>query len=196
MIRPSVIGLVAALCFSITVQAQRPNLQIRLHAGMNVAKLSSAENPIFNGVSVGYLGGFGFRVSKNKIYGEATFNFIRSGVPIDLRRLGNGNTSSTVPIYAFELPVVVGYRFAKTAFFKWAVYTGLNTLVVTRVKPNDFDFERSGVNNPQWGIRAGSGIDFAFFTFNFNYTYNLPKLLEIEPRVNTHIMQFNVGVIF
>jgi len=180
----------------INLQAQRPNLQLRVFAGMNVFTLKSKSNPLLDGVSVGYLGGFGARITKRKLYGEMNFNFIRSGIPLELQRIGSNLPNSTINISAFEIPIVAGYKFANTAFFKWSMYTGINTIIVTRVKQNDLDFTKSDMKNPQFGLRGGSGIDFAFFTFNFHYTYGLNKLIKNENRTNNHLMEFNIGVIF
>ncbi|MCP4125164.1 MAG: PorT family protein [Bacteroidetes bacterium] len=176
--------------------AQRPNLQLRAFAGMNVITVTSKSEPSLDGVSTGYLAGFGVRITKKKLYGQLDFNFIRSGISVDLRRIGGTLPKSSVRISAFEAPLVVGYKFANTAFFKWHLFTGINTLIVTRVKENDIGLQRDDLHNAQFGLRAGSGIDFAFFTFDFHYTYGLNKLIKDSGRTNSHLLEFNIGVIF
>lgn len=188
--------LAILLCIlSFEAFAGRPNLQLRVFAGMNVFTVKSRVNPALDGVSVGYLAGFGGRITKNKLYGELNFNFIQSGIPLELR-IGGNLQKSNVRVSAFEVPVLVGYKFVNTAFFKWSMYSGINTLIVTGIRENDLDFKRSDIRNPQFGLRAGSGIDFAFFTFNFHYTYGLNKLLKDQGRTNSHLLEFNIGVIF
>ena len=184
------------ICAATDIHASRPNLQLRAFIGMNVLTLRSKSEPLLDGVSVGYLGGFGARITKRKLYGEMDFNFIRSGIPIDVRRIGGSLPVSNIRVAAFEVPIVVGYKFVKTAFFKWHMYTGINTIIITAVKENDLGFSRSDLQNPQFGWRNGSGIDFAFFTFNFHYTYGLNKLISDAGRTNTHLFEFNIGVIF
>jgi len=163
---------------------------------MNVVTVKSKSEPALDGVSVGYLAGFGTRITKRKLYGQLDFNFIRSGISVDLERIGGTLPKSSVRISAFEAPLVVGYKFVNTAFFKWHMFTGINTLIITGVKENDFGFQRSDLKNPQFGIRTGSGIDFAFFTFDFHYTYGLKKMIKDAGRTNSHLLEFNIGVIF
>lgn len=178
------------------VSAQRPNLQLRAFGGMNVFTIQSKSDPEISGVSVGYLAGFGARITKKKLYGELDLNFIRSGIPVDLRRIGGTLPASDVRVSAFEAPLLVGYKFANTPFFKWHLYTGINTLLVTGVSDNSFGLTKGDLHNPQFGLRAGSGIDFAFFTFDFHYTYGLNKLIREAGRTNSHLLEFNMGVIF
>ena len=188
--------LFIVIAFS-SVKAQRPNLQMRGFIGLNVYSAQFKNEEFFpGGVSVGYLGGFGLRVTRKKLIGGIDFSFIRSGIPIDLNGVGQGIERSTIRVSAFELPLTVGYKFVKSAFFKWNIYGGISTIIVTKVQDNDFDIRAHDLKNPQFGLRAGSGIDFAFFTFNLNYTYSLNKLVKDISRNNSHLFEFNIGVIF
>ena len=151
---------------------------------------------MLNGFSVGYMGGFGARITKHRIFGEMNFNFIRSGIPLNLPRIVGSSRKSDVRVSAFELPIVGGYKFVNKALFKWSMYAGINTLLITKVSDNQFGFEKSRLKNPQFGARFGSGVDLAFFTLNLHYTYGLNGLIKEGPRGHSHFFEFNIGVIF
>ncbi|MEZ5007408.1 MAG: outer membrane beta-barrel protein [Chitinophagales bacterium] len=188
--------LLIVIAFS-SVKAQRPNLQMRGFIGLNVYSAHFKNEAFFpGGVSVGYLGGFGLRVTRKRLMGEIDFSFIRSGIPVDLNGVGQDIERSTIRVSAFELPFIVGYKFVKTAFFKWNVNAGISTIIITKVQANDFGIKANDLKNPQFGLRAGTGIDFAFFTFDLNYTYSLNKLVKEISRNNSHLFEFNIGVIF
>lgn len=192
-----VLAILFLVMFASTVKAQRPNLQMRGFIGLNVYSAQFKNEAFFpGGVSVGYLGGFGLRVTRKRLMGGMDFCFIRSGIPVDLNGVAQGVERNTIRVSAFELPITAGYKFVTTAFFKWYLYGGINTLVVTKVQDNDFEINAGDLKNPQFGLRAGSGMDFAFFTFDLNYTYSLNKLVKEVSRNNSHLFEFNIGVIF
>lgn len=190
-----VIGILFLITSS-SAFAQRPNLQIRIHGGLNAYSIKFKQAELPGGLSIGYLGGFGLRVSRKNFVGQLDVNFIRSGIKVDLSGINPNIDRSTIRTNAFEFPLMAGYRVVDNAYFKLQLMGGISTLFFASIVENDLNLEVSQFKQPQFGLRFSPSIDFTFFSIDFSYTYGLNKLFKDLSRSNAHLFQLNVGVVF
>lgn len=204
---------VALMMLSLCLSAQRPHLQLGVHAGLNAraygikvlalfivvtdSTVSETDTIItLKGTDGGFQIGFLFRISKARKYAETGINFVRTSVPVFSTEIDSA-ASDAKTVYGVEIPFLVGYKVVSTPLFKWRLSTGLNLGIIGKVKANDQGFSRSDFTNPRVGLRAGTGIDLAMMYLDFYYTLGLTKEFKsLDIRTQSHLVQLNIGVLF
>ncbi|MEJ2594031.1 MAG: outer membrane beta-barrel protein [bacterium] len=83
-----------------------------------------------------------------------------------------------VPFHKFEIPVRVGYPIVYTPLFKWHVNGGPFLATTFLFSTNVFEFERDDMRNPQFGVLAGTGIQFMNFIIDIDYSYHITQLFK------------------
>ncbi len=208
--------LILILGFStLQVMAERPNLQLGIHFGLNArvyrlnylvatTDLSDPNNPrdtlfdqTVNGLEGGYHIGFFFRVTKKRKYAQVGVDFIRTSAPVFSNSISDTSASDDVAVFGVELPFLVGYRIVETPKFKWRLNTGLSMTILGKVNENDAGFKLKDYVNPRVGMRFGMGVDIAFFIVDFNYAIGLTReFRSISTRAQSHSFALTIGFVF
>ena len=118
-----IVILTAFMAIAATVIAQRPKLDLKAYAGVHTHLFVYKDGSGESDVLYGWQGGFGFRVTYRKIFGEIGFNFIRNETQIALPDSFMTEELIDFRINSFEMPLKFGYIPVKHAFFKWYVYS-------------------------------------------------------------------------
>lgn len=185
--------------------AQQPKLYLKVFAGVNSHTFVYKEEVNTSDHIFGWQGGFGFRVSYRKIFGEVDFHFIRSGVTVfltDSTEEENEINQFDFKLNAFELPLKVGYIPVKTAYFKLFLYSGtafrFNTKGKLKILGEEIRFKPKevGLNwfNVDWIV--GTQMDIGWLNIDIMYSLGVTNSIKSGIRTNSHEIQLNFGFLF
>jgi hypothetical protein len=180
---------------------QQPKMHIKAYAGYHDHHFVTKGVTDIEDNIRGYLLGFGFRVAKNRWYGEIDFEIARSGYILQNDSLFGDNIFE-FKFISFQLPITGGYILIKEPVFKWYVYSGpvqrFNTKGVVRVEDLEDKFKPKDVGlrgyNLDW--RFGTQFDVAMFNFDIRYTFGVTNSFDDNRRSNSHILEITAGMIF
>ena len=195
---PRTILLMSFMLFHVGLFGQRPNLQLGLIFGTNASIINQKLVELDPGVGAGFQGGFYFRVTKLKLYGEVGMNFIRQTAFLSINSLDSLIAEENgIRLFKTEFPIIIGYKPVKTPLIKWRLFSGFSPTVIGKVfDDNELGYDKKQWTNPNVSWRLGTGIDIAFFTLDFNYSVEIVKSLRRVFRTQGQLFQFNFGVIF
>lgn len=187
------------------VLAQQPKLYLKAFAGVHDHIFVYKEEVNTSDHILGWQGGFGFRVSYRKVFGEIGFHFIRSGTTVylpDSVAEENEFDQFDFKLNSFELPLKVGYIPVKTPYFKWFVYSGtsfrFNTKGKLDILEEEIKFKPKEVGlkwfNVDWIV--GTQMDIGWFNIDIMYSLGVTNSYKSGIRTNSHEIQLNFGFLF
>lgn len=183
--------------------AQQPKMYLKIYGGVHVHKyILRGESDIYKDVYGGWQGGFGFRVSWRRTFGEIGVDFIRSRETLEV----TDSTGTQIPVQlqvnSFNIPLKIGGILVKSPWFKWYIYTGLGTRINTRmiftvddvqnkVKPKDIGLKGY---NLDWIV--GTQTDLGWLNIDFYYALGITNATRTNIRTNSHELILNFGFLF
>ena len=148
--------------------------------------------------------GFYFRYGKRPYY-QVGFDWTRSqnNFIFEIKE-ADFKIEDKVPFNNFDFSFKIGYEIVQTPMFKWKTHAGPfigRSLLFTS---NEFDFDNSDFKNPQYGIIAGTGIQFTNLVIEIEYSYHISGLLKpvdvdgytVEFGSNLQLITLKVGFQF
>lgn len=186
-----------------SVLAQNPKLDLKMYGGVHGQKFIYREDIISEEYYPGWQGGFGFRVSYRKIFGEFDIEFIRSNVTVNLSdSLGTETEFFNLKLNSINIPLKVGYIPVKTPFFKWYVYGGLanriNTRAIITLEDETFKFKPGEVTLKVYNLDfiVGTQVDIGWANIDFYYGTGITNSIRSGIRTNHHQLLINLGFLF
>lgn len=198
------IVLLLILVLPALAMAQQPKLNIRLLAGINARDFVYRAEGIDPDVLAGWQLGGGLRVSKRRAFVNLDVLFVNSGLTLIPGESGDIglNDPISMELRAMELPLSAGYIPVKTPLFKWFLYGGLANRINIKGKIRylgetiKFTPNEVGVHHYNLGVRFGTQVDLAIFTFDFNYTIGVTNAYKDVIRTNSNEIQISFGLVF
>ena len=198
------IVIVLALAFPAIALAQQPKLNIRVLTGINARGFVYKTEGVEADVLAGWQLGGGLRVSKRRGFVNLDVLFVNSGLTlIPEQAPGFGlEDNITLELRAMELPISAGYIPVKTPLFKWFLYGGLANRINIKGKltyqgeTTKFKPQEAGLHAYGLGVRFGTQVDLAIFTFDFNYTIGVTNAYKDVIRTNSNEVQLSIGLVF
>lgn len=182
--------------------AQQPKMYLKLFGGTNSHEFIYRTDSIQTDILLGYQFGFGFRISRRKVFGEIDFSFTRFGATlIPIEELGLED-DITAQVNSFELPLNVGYIAFKKPVFKWYLYGGLvnrfSAKGIIKFGEEKIKFKPSEVNLPFYNldVQAGTQFDVAMLNFDIHYKIGITNALRENIRTNLHALYLSIGLVF
>ena len=182
--------------------AQQPKLNIRFLTGVNARSFVYKSEGLAPDVLAGWQLGGGLRVSKRRAFVNADVLFVNSGLTLIPEQAPGLEDDLTLELRAMEIPLSMGYIPVKTPLFKWFLYGGLANRInikakltyqgeTTKFKPQEVGLHAYGL-----GVRFGTQVDLAIFTFDFNYTIGVTNAYKDVIRTNSNEIQLSLGLVF
>jgi hypothetical protein len=150
----------------------------------------------------GYNAGFFLRYGKRP-YFQAGFDWMRTKNEVVLFGIGE-ERGTDIPFHIFDFSVKVGYEMLQLPMFKLKAHAGPFIGRSFLLSNDDFQFERTDFNNPQYGMIAGLGFQFTNLIVDLEYTIHANDLWqpieffgeEIHLRSNLQLITLKVGLMF
>lgn len=108
-----------------------------------------------------------------------------------------------IPFHSFKIPFTVGYEIIHRPVFKWRIGGGAFIGTSTILSSNAFDFSRSDILNPQFGLICESGIQLYNFLILIDYNYSLTRFFSrdantygVDMQSHLQIFALKVGMQF
>ena len=192
----------ALLLFPVAGLAQ-PKMHIMAFGGINGNRYIYRDKDVTSEFFAGWEAGIGFRLRKEKAFGELDFAYIRYGAEFPLEVESD---TLIVDSYfsAFEIPISAGYVPVATPLVKWYLYSGpVNRLnmgervrievlgVKEKLKPRDLGLP---VYHLMW--RFGTQVDVAMLNFNASWTIGVTNAVRGTIRTNHEVLRLTAGLRF
>jgi hypothetical protein len=139
---------------------------------------SDAENFISSD-GYGWNLGFFARYGKRPFY-KLGFHWTHANQNMKVNFTDNSVIEDKVPFHNFDLQAKVGYEIIQKAIFKWHINGGAFLGRALLESTNTFEIEKSDLNIPQYGIAAGTGIQYMNFIIDLDYQYHISELFKGE----------------
>jgi hypothetical protein len=122
--------------------------------------------------------GFFLRYGKRP-YFQAGFDWTRSANDFVVKVNDDYIIDEIVEFHNFDFSLKVGYNIIQTPMFKFKMHTGPFIGKSVMFSNDDKDlFSNDDFKNPQWGIIAGTGIQFTNFIVDLEYSYHFSELFK------------------
>ncbi|PIF43732.1 outer membrane protein with beta-barrel domain [Chryseobacterium sp. 52] len=174
-----------------TQAQQTPSFHIGIKGGANFTKTSSESSTLEGKYGFGYQGGIMTRMDIGRLYvqGEALFNKRKTSYD------SKDGSSPKLSWNSIDLPVVIGYKFIKTADFNVRAFAGgvysyafKNNLSASQALQEGFKkFDKFNV-----GVTGGIGIDYKNFTADLRYETGLTSISK-EFKSKPHSFTLGIG---
>lgn len=195
--------LLLSISGAITCLAQNPKLYLKAYAGIHGQQYIYREDIISKEYYPGWQGGFGFRVSYRKIFGELDVEFIRSQVTVNIPDSANNEIEFfDLKLNSMNIPIKFGYIPVKTPFFKWYVYGGfsqrINTRAIVEIADETLKFKPKEVTLRGYNVDfiLGTQMDVGWLNIDFYYGTGITNSTRSGIRTNSHQIILNLGLIF
>jgi hypothetical protein len=178
-IHKAILILLVALAAAFSTKSSHAQLfWIGANGGAHVSWFTSpgVDNAVVS-AGAGYNLGFFLRYGKKPFY-QVDIRWIRATNIILYEYEPGLIIEGEVPFHKFEIPLRVGYPIIYTPIFKWHVNGGPFLATTFLFSSNVFEFERDDMRNPQFGVMAGTGIQFMNFILDLDYSYHLTELFK------------------
>ncbi len=147
--------------------------------------------------------GFFLRYGKRP-YFQFGFDWVRSENDFVI---GDGETtffSEKLRFHNFDFSAKIGYNIIQTPMFKYKIHAGPFIGKSLMFSGKDIVFDNSDFRNPQFGIIAGTGIQFTNLIIDFEYSYHFTQLFkpvvidgeEFELGSKLQLITLKVGFMF
>ncbi len=148
------------------------------NAGVNVSWFTTPkiDNAVVSS-GVGHDIGFFLRYGKKPFY-QVDFRWVRANNTLSYEYEPGLVIEDEVPFHQFKIPIRVGYPIIYTSMFKWHVNGGPFIASTFLFSSNTFEIERDDMRNPQFGVIAGTGIQFMNFIIDVDYSYHITQLFK------------------
>jgi len=182
--------------------AQQPKLHLKFFGGINSHRFVYRTDSINSETLSGYQFGFGFRVSRRRLFGEVDFSFTRFGATVLPAEESGLENDVNARINCFELPLNIGYIPVKKPIFKWYLYGGLVNRFSVRGLINFGDeqvkFKPKDVNLPVYNLdlQIGTQFDIAWLNLDIHYKIGVTNALQEDIRTNLRGLYLSAGFIF
>ncbi len=168
--------LLVGLGFTANLQAQV--FWIGVNGGATYSWFNSpkADNLVTSG-GYGWNLGFFAKYGKRPFY-KLGFHWTRANQDMKLN-LGEGNViEDMVPFHNFDLHLKVGYEIVYKSKFKCHVNAGPFIGRTFLFSTNVFEIEEDDMQNPQYGVVGGTGIQYLNFIVDLDYQYHISELFK------------------
>lgn len=184
------------------VLAQKPKMHIKARIGGQINNYIEKRDSINTDAYGGFQGGFSFRLIHKKRMFEIGFDFVRNYIDFTLTNPNPANYQ--LQLNSFEIPLSSGYLTYKNRIFRHFLYGGF--VAKFHVKsiyyqsgtrdPLVLKPKQSELRNPHFSFRIGTQFDVYMFNFDVNYSIGLNNATKTTYRVQSHNLNFVVGILF
>jgi hypothetical protein len=188
----------------LVAHTQQPKMYIKFFAGFNISGLDYKVEDVDTDILGGAQLGGGFRIERRALMLEIDFAYIVQSLTLS-PRLNDKleiNEDVTIIMRSLDIPFLAGYSAIKTPVFGIFLYGGLSNRFSfsgwVEYKDEDVKFKpkEAQMHIYNLGVRFGTQIDLAMFTFDLSYTVGVTNSFRDQTRTNSHTVMLNFGFLF
>ena len=187
------------ILFSLGNKVQGQVFWLGVNGGATYSWFSSPKSEnVITGNGYGWNLGFFMKYGKRPFY-KLGFYWTRAQTDLSVKYSNDLIIKDNVPFHKFDLMLKVGYEIIYKPKFKWHINAGPFIGTSFLFSSNKFDISRDDVQNLQWGLEGGTGIQFMNFIIDLDYYYNINHLFtekEIDLELGSHMQHISLKVGF
>ena len=159
-----------------------------LKLGANFSKLSSDLDSIVPSSKAGFqIGGFARFGKKFYVQPEVYYTLAGGNMKSD-----SSGWDQAITVGSVDIPVLVGFKLLNAKVVNLRILAGPMVSFVTNtniknVGDIDGPIEAADLNNVNWAIQAGAGIDVLFLTLDVRYQWGLNQMINTISSTSTDI---------
>lgn len=180
--------LLLTICFGAQAQytyddyqydrVRRTPLKVGARAGVNAYTITDDPNLVDTDLSLGTQIGIYARFG-GKFYVEPGLDYVTHSTNAE-RQLLTGTVEDPLTVRSLRVPVLLGMRVIDriNSPFIFRVMFGPSVAYAVSMKDNDLDYTLGDVQNGQFALNGGIGVDVWVLTFDLMYHHNTSRLLN------------------
>ena len=157
-------------------------LAIGVRLGYNGNKLTTNLDSIKDQFNSGFHFGAWARIGKRLYFAPELLYSMSGGVFTKEGNLSTTGWKQKITVGSLDVPLLVGLKIIHSDVITWRVELGPEAAFVINKKISDDGLTppitTSDINNLNWFILGGTGIDFLFLSFDIRYQYGFCKLIK------------------
>jgi len=174
-----------------------------LKLGANFSKLTSSLDSIVPSTKAGFQVGAFVRFGK-KFYVQPEVYYTLAGGTL---KGDSSNWEQAITVGSVDVPLLVGFKLLNAKVVNLRILAGPMVSFVTNthiknVSDLDGPIEAADLNNVNWAIQAGAGIDVLFLTLDLRYQWGLNNVIktvsnstaEINSKQNTWVISLGFKI--
>jgi len=187
--------LILLLLLVFTVSIMYGQLSFGPKVGYTASRLTSNVDSVKTQFKSGFLFGAFLRIG-HKLYLQPELYYTTHGGVIQKDSLGK-SWNESINIGSLDIPILIGFKIVNLDIFNLRVLAGpVASFVVNKTITNSSDvigpIEKANINNVNWYIQAGGGVDVWKFTLDIRYQLGLNKMIK-EVSYNGKNVNFNTS---
>jgi hypothetical protein len=157
-----------------------------LKIGANFAKMSTSVDTVLTSMKPGFQVGAFARFGK-KFYLQPELYYSLGGGTLE----GDStNWKQSITVGSVDIPVLVGFKLLNAKVVNLRILAGPVVSFVTNSNIKDVNdiagpITTADLNNVNWGIQAGGGIDVLFLTLDVKYQWGLNNIISDVANTST-----------
>lgn len=151
--------------------------------GYNASKLTTDLDSIKSQFNSGFHIGVWTHFGKRFYVAPEIQYSLSGGVFSEEGTLTTSGWKQKIKIGSVDVPVLVGFKIIHSDFITWRLEVGPQASFAINKKVEDETsvlgpIQESSINNTNWSVLGGTGVDFLFFKFDVRYQYGLNQLIS------------------
>jgi len=172
----TVIGLIAA-------QFSYGQFALGVKLGYNASKLSTNIDTIKTQFNSGFHVGIWTHLGKRFYVAPEVLYTMSGAVFSDEGQLSTNDWKQKITIGSLDVPIMLGFKIIHSDVLTWRIELGPEASFVVNKKIKDENsvigpIKEADINDINWYVEGGTGIDVLFLSFNLRYKYGLNKMIE------------------
>jgi hypothetical protein len=168
--------LIVVIAFFVT-ELSYGQFALGIKLGYNASKLSTDLDSISSSFNSGFHVGVFSRFGK-RLYLAPELQYTLSG-----STLSTNEWKQKVTIGSVDVPVLVGFKIIHSDLITWRIELGPQASFLVNSKIKDINsvagpINDASLNNVNWYVLAGTGIDILFLKLDVRYQYGLNQLIQ------------------
>lgn len=166
--------------------------------GYNANKLSTNVDTIKSQFNSGFHVGVFSRFGK-RLYLAPEIQYTMSGAVFsDEGNLSTSGWKQKIKIGTLDIPLLLGFKIIHSDFITWRIELGPQASFVVNKKVEDETsilgpIKEANINDVNWYVLGGTGIDILFLKFDIRYQYGLNQLLQDVQSLGSSTTTFSAG---
>jgi hypothetical protein len=161
------------IVFALTTTLIFGQLKFGPKIGFNASRLHSSLDSVKSQFKAGFQFGAFVRIG-NRIYLQPELYYTSESGVLEKDSLGE-SWKQQITMGSLNIPVLIGFKLINTDLVNLRILAGP---VASDLNSVAGPIQKASINNANWYIQAGAGVDVWFFTLDIRYQVGLNKIIK------------------
>ena len=154
-----------------------------LKLGYNANKLSTNLDSVKSQINSGFHVGIWSHLGKRFYVAPEVLYSLSGGVFTEEGKLSTAGWKQKITIGSVDIPLMLGFKIIHSDMITWRIELGPEVSLTVNKKIEEVNsvvgpIKEADLNNTNWFVMAGTGIDVLFLAFDIRYKYGLNNMIQ------------------